>query len=140
MKSIEISFCTSPVHVSFRVRLPMDLLLTLLKMYTKQLLVWVWFVSFYDTSSQKGHTVPSVTILFLNLQITTSDIRPYIKWAVSLVFAYGHFNLPQGIVWICMSSHHLSPPRAQMTHLMKHTSYILFFSKCFHNVFMPIKK
>ena len=30
---------------------------------------------------------------FLNLQITRSDIRPHIKWAVSLVIAYGHFNL-----------------------------------------------
>ena len=67
----------------------------LLKMYTKQLLewVWVWFVLFYDTSSQKGYSVPSTTILFLNLQITRSDIRPDIKWAVSLVIAYGLFNL-----------------------------------------------
>ena len=37
---------------------------------------------------------------FLNLQITRSDIRPHIKWAVSLVIAYGHFNLPQGFVWV----------------------------------------
>ena len=66
----------------------------------KQLLerVWVWFVLFYDTSSQKGYLMPSMTILFLNLQIIRSDIRPHIKWAVSLVIAYGHFNLPQGIV------------------------------------------
>ena len=35
-----------------------------------------------------------VTILFLNLQITGSDIRPHIKWAVILVIAYDHFNLP----------------------------------------------
>ena len=42
---------------------------------------------------------------FLNLQITRSDIRPRIKWAVSLVIAYGHFNLPQGIVWVCMGWH-----------------------------------
>ena len=43
----------------------------------------------------------------LGLQIIRSDIRPHIKWAVSLVIAYGHSNLPQGIVWvyICMSSH-----------------------------------
>ena len=67
----------------------------LLKMYTKQLLelVWVWFVLLYDTSSQKEYSVPSMTILFLNLQITRSDIRPDIKWAVSLVIAYGLFNL-----------------------------------------------
>ena len=44
---------------------------------------------------------------FLNLQITRSDIRPYIKSAVSLVitYYYGHFNLPQGFVWVCMDSH-----------------------------------
>ena len=38
---------------------------------------------------------------FPNLQFTRSDIRPHIKWAVSLVIAYGHFNLPQGFVWVC---------------------------------------
>ena len=38
---------------------------------------------------------------FFNLQITRSDIR-HIKWAVSLVIAYGHFNLPQGFVLVCM--------------------------------------
>ena len=42
---------------------------------------------------------------FLKSQITRSDIRPHIKWAVSLVIAYGHFNLPQGFVWACMGSH-----------------------------------
>ena len=30
----------------------------------------------------------TMTIPFLNLQITRSDIRPHIKWAVSLVTAY----------------------------------------------------
>ena len=40
------------------------------------------------------------TILFLNLQITRSDIRQYIKWAISLVFVYGHFKLPQGLAWV----------------------------------------
>ena len=41
---------------------------------------------------------------FLNLQITRSDIRPHIKWAVSLVICiYGHFNFPRGLcgyVWV----------------------------------------
>ena len=66
-----------------------------------------------------------------NLQITRSDIRPHIKWVVRLVTAYGHFNLPWGIVWVSMSPHTLYPPpspRAQMTHLMKHTSN--YFIKC----------
>ena len=43
-----------------------------------------------------------MTKLFLNLQISRSDIRPHIKWVVSLVIAYGHFNLSQGFVWIYM--------------------------------------
>ena len=34
---------------------------------------------------------------FLNLQITRSDIRPHIKWALILVIVYGHFNLPSGV-------------------------------------------
>ena len=42
---------------------------------------------------------------FQNLQITRSDIRPHIKWAVSLVITYGHFNLPQRFVWVCTGSH-----------------------------------
>ena len=37
-----------------------------------------------------------MTILFLNLQITISDIRPHIKCAVSLVIAYGEFILLGG--------------------------------------------
>ena len=40
-----------------------------------------------------------MTIFFLNLQIARSDIRPHIKRAVSLVFAYGHFNIPLGCKW-----------------------------------------
>ena len=113
----------------------------LLKMYTKQLLewVWVWFVLFYDTSSQKGYSMPSMTILFLNLQIIRSDIRPDIKWAVSLVIAYSHFNLPQGIVWVCMSSHtHFITPNG--TDDTPDETHVMFFSKSICDVFMPIKK
>ena len=33
-----------------------------------------------------------------NHQITHNII----KWVVSLVIAYGHFNLPQGFVWVYM--------------------------------------
>ena len=44
-----------------------------------------------------------MTILFFsNLQIAGSDIRSHIKWAVSMVFAYGHFNIPQGCEWVYM--------------------------------------
>ena len=58
---------------------------------------------------------------FLNLQIARSDIRPHIKWAVSLVMiAYGHFNLSQGLKWVCMGSHtHLITPKAITEDLRK---------------------
>ena len=39
---------------------------------------------------------------FLNLQIARSDIRAHIKWAVSLLIVYGHFNLPQEFAHVCM--------------------------------------
>ena len=53
-----------------------------------------------------------MTILFLNLLIARSDIRPHTKWAVRLVIAYGHFNLPQGFVWVCMGQHtHFITPK-----------------------------
>ena len=48
---------------------------------------------------------------FLKLQITRSDIRPHMKWAVSLVIACDRFNLPQGFVWVCMGKHtHFTTP------------------------------
>ena len=28
--------------------------------------------------------------------------RPHMKWAVSLVFAYGYFNIPLGCEWVHM--------------------------------------
>ena len=51
----------------------------------RQLLVW--FVLFNDTWSQYGYSVSCMIILFSNLHITRSDIRPHKKWAVNLVFA-----------------------------------------------------
>ena len=48
-------------------------------------------VSFIDTLSQEG------LYCFLCLQIARSDIRPQVKWAVSLVIADGHFNLLGGL-------------------------------------------
>ena len=56
-----------------------------------------------------------MTTLFLNLHITSSDIWPHIKRAVSLVIAYGHFDFPQGFVWVRMVYIlTLSPQRAGM--------------------------
>ena len=63
----------------------------------------VWFMLLNDTWSQQGHLMSYMTILFLNLQITRSNIRQHIKLAVSLVIAYGHFNLLWAFVWVCMS-------------------------------------
>ena len=80
-----------------------------------------------------------MAILVPNLQITRSDIRPHIKWVVCLVIVYSHFNLPWRIAWACMSPHtHFialppptpPPPRAQVTHLMKHTSNYFFKCAC----------
>ena len=63
---------------------------------------WFWFGLFMTPGLSKDILCHVLTILFLNVQITGSDIRPHIKWVVSLVIAYGHFNLPQGFVWACM--------------------------------------
>ena len=59
------------------------------------------FMLFNDTWSQVSVRTFGVMYdhIYLNLQITRSDIGPHIKWAVSLVFTYGHFHLPQGFVW-----------------------------------------
>ena len=46
---------------------------------------WAGLVLFNDTGLVSVSTLVScMTILFLKLQITRSDIRPHIKWAVSL--------------------------------------------------------
>ena len=37
---------------------------------------------------------------FLSLQITRADIRPQVKWAVSLALAVGPTVLPQGFLWV----------------------------------------
>ena len=70
-------------------------------------------VLFNDSWSQYGHLVSYKTILFefLNLQIIISNIRPHTKWVVSLVIAYGHFNLPHGFVCVSVNILTLSPPR-----------------------------
>ena len=59
-------------------------------------------VLFDDIWSQKGHSVSCMTTLFLKLQITKSDIRPHMKWAVSQVITYGQFNFSQGFMCVYM--------------------------------------
>ena len=56
---------------------------------------------FNDTWFQQGHSVSCMTILFQTiLQITRSDNRPHIKWALSLVIACGHFDFCHGFVLV----------------------------------------
>ena len=43
---------------------------------------------FNDIWAQKGHSVSCMTILFIKLQISKSDIRPHIEWGVSLVILH----------------------------------------------------
>ena len=53
-------------------------------------------------------------MLFLCLQSSRSDIRPHVKWAVSLVITdgYQYFNLHQGFVWVCLGLHtHFITPK-----------------------------
>ena len=67
-------------------------------------LCWVGFglCCLMTPGLSKGIWCHVLSSLFLNLQVTRSDVRPHIKWAVNLVIAYGHFNLPQGFVWVWM--------------------------------------
>ena len=55
------------------------------------------FVLFNDTWSQEGHSVACMTILFRDVQISRSDIRPHIKWAVSLVILHMVFYSSSGV-------------------------------------------
>ena len=41
--------------------------------------------------------VSCITIFFLSLRITRSDIRSQVNCAASLVIVDSHFNLPQGL-------------------------------------------
>ena len=55
--------------------------------------------------------------ILLCLQITRSDIRPHIKWGVSLVIAYGYFNFPQ---WVNMSLYYPRGPAIRDLTLLFH--------------------
>ena len=50
--------------------------------------IFAWdlrFVLFNDTWFHEGHLVSCMTKLFLQLQIAKSDIKPQVKWTVSLL-------------------------------------------------------
>ena len=64
-------------------------------------------LSFKDTWSQWGHLVSCMIIVFSCLQITRSDIRPHVKWAVNLVIAAGNLIFLRGLcrcVWVNIPS------------------------------------
>ena len=74
---------------------------------------------------------------FLNLQIARSDIRPHMKWVVSLVFAYGHFQFSSGVwegtyglTYSLMTPEGINPPKythwAQQQSSNKQTSMGIF--------------
>ena len=83
-------------------------------------LQWVWFVLFNDTWSQYGHLMSCMTILFINLQISKSDIRPHIKWAISLVILHMVTSIYLwglcGYVWVNILT--LSPQRVAYNGMM----------------------
>ena len=64
----------------------------MLRLIFWMLLARVRFLLFNDTWSQWWYLVSCMTILFINLQVTRSDIRLHIKWVVRLVIAYGHYS------------------------------------------------
>ena len=41
-------------------------------------------------------------IFYKQVQISRSDIRPHIVGCQPGDFAYGHFNIPPGFVWVYM--------------------------------------
>ena len=86
------------------------------------------FVFFIDTWSQWGHWCHVWPYYFQCLQITKSDIRPQVKWAVTLVIADGHFNLPQGLCgYIWTNIFLLSPYRVssgEKTRFMLRITYL----------------
>ena len=48
-------------------------------------------------------------------KLANHQIRPHMKWAVRLVIAYGHFDLPQGFVWVCLGQHtHFITPKGDI--------------------------
>ena len=57
------------------------------------------------------------------LKLANHQIRPHIKWSVNMVIAYGHFNLPQGFVWVCMgqnskNSNFIIPETLVVSHIV----------------------
>ena len=60
---------------------------------------WEFCVVFKDTTPHQGRSVSFMTIHACKA-LTKSDIRPHVKWTVSLVIANGQFYLSQGFVWV----------------------------------------
>ena len=80
------------------------------------------FVLFNDTWSQPGHSVLLYvwSLSFLYWNIMGSDIRPHVRWAVSLVIADGYLIFLRGLcgyVWLKMLT--LSPLRVERSENVK---------------------
>ena len=60
--------------------------------------IFIWFV--WSWRLEFDYHPKSFEILWV--QITRSHTRPQAKMAVRQVIADGHFDLPQGFVWVCM--------------------------------------
>ena len=58
-------------------------------------LVWFVLVSVRTFCVMCDHTFSELAIHQIRHQVTH-------KWAVSLVIAYGHFNIPRGFMFLCM--------------------------------------
>ena len=103
-------------------------------------LVWFELVSFNDTWSQKGHSVSCMTILFYKqVQISRSDIKPHIKWAVSLVILHMVTSIFLralcGYIWVNMLA--LSPRGAVYLLTCTYAPSVSLLYPCFHYLHMP---
>ena len=102
------------------------------KQYWFVFVLFFIFALFKDTWSQKGHLVSCtlsyyhLSYYFLCLPITRADVRLEVQWAVNLVIAEGHFNLPRKFVWVCtgQSTHFITPEgRREVCYIEQNWAY-----------------
>ena len=104
--------------------------------------LWVWFglCCLMTPGLCKGIRCHVWPHFFIKLQMSRADIRPHIKWVVSLVIAYGHFDFPQRFVWVCMWVRNILT--LSLLRVMSVRVPILVFSKFFragYHAFSTIK-
>ena len=81
----------------------------IVKLLQYELHVYLVFIDELDVEFRAKHLAPGKDIqccgcsyYFPWLHITKSDIRPQVKWAVSLMITNDHFTPYQGFVWVCV--------------------------------------